>query len=85
MLITLTDNSSKNFVPNVLFGSISVIFGICIYYFLPLGLLMQNYSMILSIFLLILLGMMFGLTMFVTNVQGLLEVILVYTLLFWET
>ena len=85
MLITLTVNSSKNFVPNVLFGSISVIFGICIYYFLPLGLLMQNYSMILSIFLLILLGMMFGLTMFVTNVQGLLEVILVYTLLFWET
>ena len=40
MLITLTDNSQKNFLPNVLFGSISVIFGICIYYFLPLGLLM---------------------------------------------
>ena len=46
---------------------------------------MQNYSMILSIFLLIMLGMMFGLTMFVTNVQGILEVILVYALLFWET
>ena len=41
--------------------------------------------MILSIFLLILLGMMFGLTMFVTNVQGILEVVLVYVLLFWET
>ena len=43
ILVTFTDNQSKNFLPKLLFGSISVIFGICIYYFLPLGLLMQNY------------------------------------------
>ena len=85
MLITLTDNSKQNYLPKVLFGTISVIFGICIYYFLPLGLMMQNFQTILNIFLLILLGMMFGLTMFVTNVSGILEVLLVYALLFWET
>lgn len=85
MLITLTDNSKKNYVPKLLSGSITVIFGICIYYFLPLGLMLQDFSMVLNIFLLILLGMMFGLTMFVTNLQGILQVILVYALLFWET
>jgi len=39
-LITVTDNSKANWLPNVLIGTIAVGFGICIYYFLPLGLLL---------------------------------------------
>ena len=33
----------------------------------------------------ILVGLIFGLTMFVSNVQGILEIVMVYLLLFWET
>ena len=41
--------------------------------------------MILAIFFAILLGMMAGLTILVSNLQGLLETLLVYILLFWES
>ena len=40
--------------------------------------------MILSIFFAILLGMMAGLTLLVTNLQGILEIVLVYLFFFWE-
>ena len=62
----------------------SVLFGISIYYFLPLGLLSQNLGMILAIFFAILIGMLLGLTLLVTNLQGLFEFILVYVFFFWE-
>lgn len=71
-------------MPYILFGSISVAFGASIYYFLPLGLLSLNIGMILAIFFAILLGMMTGLTLFATNLQGILEMILVYIFFFWE-
>ena len=84
VVITFTENSTKNIVPYVIFGTITVLFGISIYYFLPLSLLTQNIGMILAIFITILLGMMFGLTLFVTNLQGILEIMLVYIFFFWE-
>ena len=71
-------------LPYVVFGSVTVLFGVSIYYFLPLGLLTVNIGMTLAIFLLILMGMMFGLTLFATNVRGILETILVYIFFFWE-
>jgi len=43
-----------------------------------------NFSLILRIFFLILLGMLFGLTLLSLNLQRLLEVALTYTLLAWE-
>ena len=85
VLISFIDNSKKNLVTYVLFGLVTVIFGISVYYFLPLGLLSMNLGMILSIFLAILLGMMAGLTLLATNLQGILEVILVYVFFFWES
>ena len=39
VIITFTDNKKKNIGPFVLFGTITVVFGISIYYFLPLSLL----------------------------------------------
>lgn len=68
----------------MLFGSISVIFGISIYYVLPLAMLSMNLSMILSIFFFILVGMILGLTLLSFNFQGLLEYFL-SKMLFWET
>ena len=84
ILITFVDNSSKNIIPYVLFGSITVLFGVSIYYFLPLSLLTQNIGMVLAIFITILMGMLLGLTLFVSNLQGILEIILVYIFFFWE-
>jgi len=43
-----------------------------------------NYSLLLHIFFLILLGMLFGLTLLAFNVQRALEYILTYTFLLWE-
>ena len=83
-MITFTDNSKKNIVPHTIFGTICVLFGVSIYYFLPLSLLKQDYGMILGIFFLILIGMLFGLTVFATNLQGILERLLVYVFFFWE-
>lgn len=84
VIITFTDTSTQNIVPYILFGTIMVLFGISIYYFLPLGLLTTNIGMVLGIFVTILMGMMLGLTLFVVNMQGILEILLVYILLFWE-
>lgn len=84
VVISFTNTGAKNFVPYFVFGTASVLFGISIYYFLPLGLLQQNYGLILSIFFLILFGMMLGLTVFVTNMQGILETLLIYIFFFWE-
>lgn len=84
MLITFTDNSTKNLVPGLLFGIISVTFGIAVYIFLPLGLLSMDFGMVLAIFFSILLGMMAGLTLLITNLQGPLEILLVYIFLWWE-
>ena len=66
-LQTCTNNATKNVIPYVIFGMISVVFGISIYIFLPLGLLSQNFGMVLAVFLSLLMGMMLGLTLFVTN------------------
>ena len=59
-------------------------FGVAIYVLLPMALINQNFSLLLQIFFVILLGMLFGLTLMVTNVQGLMEFIFVYLFLFWE-
>ena len=71
-------------MPGLVFGLISVSFGISIYILLPLGLLSVNLGMILAVFLAILVGMLTGITLLVTNLQGLLETLLVYIFFWWE-
>jgi hypothetical protein len=44
----------------------------------------MNFRLILTIFFLILLGMLFGLTLLSFNLQRLLEVALTHVFLFWE-
>lgn len=61
-----------------------MIYGLAIYYFLPLSLLSLNFSLILRIFFFILLAMLFGLTLLSFNLQRVLEIILVYVLLCFE-
>ena len=84
VVVTVTDNKSKNTGPFLIFGTVAVLFGISIYYVLPLGLITQRLGLILTIFLVILLGMMTGLTLFTSNLQGFIEVFLLYVFFFWE-
>ena len=71
-------------LPYLLFGSISVAFGMTVYYFLPLGLLTFNAALILDIFFVILLGLILGMTLLALNLRGFLEMILINVFLFWE-
>ena len=84
VVISFVNNESKNVIPHVIFGTIAVLFGTSIYYLLPLGLLQQNFGMILSIFFMLLFGMILGLTLLASNLQGILEVVMVYIFFFWE-
>jgi hypothetical protein len=68
----------------VIFGVITVVYGLAIYYFLPLSMLSLNFKLILRIFFMILLGMLFGLTLLSFNLQRILEIALTHTLLSFE-
>ncbi|KAM3144375.1 hypothetical protein pb186bvf_003539 [Paramecium bursaria] len=65
------------------FGLIASIFGICVYYFLPLALLSLNIGLLLSIFFFILCGMLLGLVLLAFNIQYLMERLCVWIFLFW--
>ena len=58
---------AKNVIPYILFGSLAVIFGISIYYGLPLAMLKLNFGLILTIFFMILMSLLFGLVLFTVN------------------
>lgn len=66
------------------FGAVAVVFGVCIYYFLPLAIVSFNFSLLFNIFFGILIAMLVGFVLLAINAQHLLEVILVYLLLCWE-
>lgn len=82
--VSFTDSKKLDLVPYILFGSIAVGYGMTIYLVLPLSLLEGNFTLILQIFFLILMGLLIGITLFVTNLQGLLELLLMHVTLFWE-
>ena len=85
VLVSIAEGNLETILSYVLFGAIGVIFGVSIYYYLPLSLLHENYSLMLQIFFVILLGMLLGLTILAMNLQGILETLLIYVLLFWES
>jgi hypothetical protein len=61
------DKDNQSSASYIVFGLLSVAYGLGIYYFLPLSMLSFNFSLILRIFFLILLGMLFGLTLLSLN------------------
>ena len=58
---------TKDIVPFILFGSIAVLFGVTIYYGLPLAMLELNFGLILTIFFMILMSLLLGLVLFTVN------------------
>lgn len=63
VLVSFIDKRTKDIVPLLLFGTVAVIFGFIIYYGLPVALLQLNFGLILTIFFMILMGMLLGLVM----------------------
>ena len=85
VLISFIDKSTMNIVPYLLYGSIAVLFGVAIYLGLPLAMLQLNLGLILTIFFMILMGLLLGLVLVSVNLQGIVEFFLMHLLLFWET
>ena len=73
-----------NIAPYLLYGSVAVFLGILVYYGLPLALLQLNFGLILTIFFILLLGMLVGLVIILINLQPALEQLILFLLLFWE-
>ena len=71
-------------VPFIVFGLVSVLFGVVIYIVLPSALLAFNVSLVLQIFFMILVGLILGLALLAANLRGPIEIIVTYLLLFWE-
>ena len=67
------------------FGFLTIGYGLCVYYFLPLSLLSLNFTMILRIFFIILFGMLFGLSLLALNLERTLEIILTHIMIVYET
>lgn len=78
------DDGKTNVLPYLLFGFITVLYGVSIFFLLPYSLLQLNLTLLLGIFFAILLGMIFGLTLISYNFQYLFEYIVVKILLCWE-
>ena len=83
-IITISDAKAINVAPYLLFGTISVVLGIVVYYGLPQAMLKLNLGMILSIFFLLLMGMLLGLVLASLNLQPALERLLLHVFFFWE-
>jgi hypothetical protein len=67
-----------------MFGTIAIGYGFGIYYFLPLSLVSFNFSLATSIFLFILFGMIFALTVLVINFMPYINVGVARVFLFFE-
>jgi len=67
ILVSFTDNRNPSVAPYVLFGTLGLVYGASIYYWLPKAMLEMKLDLILQIFFLILLGMLFGLTVLASN------------------
>lgn len=83
MDVTGEDSFVKK-LPYLLFGLIGTVSGTITFYVLPLSILTFNLGLLLEIFFLILVGMIFGLTLISFNLQRSMELLIVYTVLFFE-
>ena len=68
----------------LVFGVVTVLFGISIYYILPLALLSMNIALFLGIFLAVLIAFLLGLVLLSLNAQFFIERAIVYTLFLVE-
>ena len=82
--IVVIESKGGKMLPFLIFGLLCVTFGVMIYIILPMSLLSLNLGRILNVFFIILFALILGLTLFVANLRGFIEVIMTYLLFFWE-
>ena len=82
--VEIMKKSKANVVPYIIFGLITFVYGFSIFYTMPLSLLSMKLSLLLGIFLFILIGLLFGLTLMAMNLQRFVEIAFTYGSLFWE-
>eukprot|EP01119_Soliformovum_irregulare_P000013 TRINITY_DN10013_c0_g1_i2.p1 TRINITY_DN10013_c0_g1~~TRINITY_DN10013_c0_g1_i2.p1 ORF type:complete len:909 (+),score=248.09 TRINITY_DN10013_c0_g1_i2:3-2729(+) len=84
--ITIERSSSTRIPGHIIFlGAGGGIFGFSIFYIFPLSLLNQNFDLLGSILIFILIGFMLGLLMLASNFQLGLERLIAFLFLFWES
>jgi hypothetical protein len=84
MYVEILDPQKQNMGSYIVFGTVAVIYGFSIYYFLPLAMLSFNFALILNIFFFILISMLFGLSLLAFNLQRFIEILLTYVFLIFE-
>ena len=65
--VEILSSTQKRIVPYLVFAVLTCGYGIAIYYFLPLSMLTYNFGLILKVFLMVLIGLLLGLTMLSLN------------------
>jgi hypothetical protein len=65
-------------------GFMSIVYGMVIFVILPTALIAENFGLMLTMFFIILVGMIFGLALLISNFQPLLERLMIVLLFFWE-
>lgn len=68
LVIEVLDASKYNMIPQLAFGLLTSIYGGLIYYFLPYSMLANKINLILSLFFIVLMGLLFGLCILAFNV-----------------
>ena len=83
--ITLITDGKEFPWGRIQFAFISTMFGVSIYYLLPKALLSFDLGLLISIFFVILMGMLLGFVILSLNVQHLLEKLVVFVFFFFST
>ena len=85
LAIQVTVESKSKRIPwtQIVFGVLTVCFGVALYILLPLALVSSNLGLLLWLFFIILLGFLVGLTLLSLNFQHIMEKILTTVAFFW--
>ena len=83
MKIEIISVEKKELKTLIILGLMTFLYGIAIYYFLPLSLISLNFGMLGSIFLWILFGILLGFVILSINIENLLQKIVTHILLFF--
>ena len=79
-------HKTGGFGPEVyVFGFVSVLYAVAVYIYLPKSLLQLDLGMMLMIFLVILIGLLLGLTLFSLNILHIIQLAVIKVALFWES
>ena len=82
--VNILNKKQADYTPLVATGTAFTVYGVTIYYLLPLALMSFNLSLLSQIIIFILMGLLFGLTLLAFNIQSSVENLLTNVFLFFE-